>query len=138
MKHEVKDEKAGSGFVNDVEKGDDFVATDAETVKVDQANDEEGKLTFTRPLQNLGSRLYLVVLFRLPRVVFGWEGLGNGGLVRSETFEPEELLPLKSQSKIHSARHFWSLTVCLELRSCIPLPDKKMAATVCLPYQVHC
>ncbi|KAJ6961271.1 hypothetical protein NC652_000243 [Populus alba x Populus x berolinensis] len=49
MKHEVKDEKAGSGFVNDVEKGDDFVATDAETVKVDQANDEEGKLTFTRP-----------------------------------------------------------------------------------------
>jgi hypothetical protein len=26
MKHEVKDEKAGSGFVNDVEKGDDFVA----------------------------------------------------------------------------------------------------------------
>ncbi|KAL9407350.1 hypothetical protein Peur_004322 [Populus x canadensis] len=44
MKHEVKDEKAGSGFVNDVEKGDDFVATDA----VDEANDEEGKLTFTR------------------------------------------------------------------------------------------
>ncbi|KAL3609095.1 hypothetical protein D5086_000115 [Populus alba] len=37
MKHEVKDEKAGSGFVNDVEKGDDFVATDAETVKVEKS-----------------------------------------------------------------------------------------------------
>ncbi|KAJ6945089.1 hypothetical protein NC651_000196 [Populus alba x Populus x berolinensis] len=156
MKHEVKDEKAGSGFVNDVEKGDDFVATDAETVKVDEANDEEGKLTFTRPsgfkgggaclkvilpttglcktkwflrrtllmiikLQNLGSRLYLVILFRLPRVVFGWEGSGNEGLVRSETFEPEELLPLKSQSKrveLHSELDTFGLSP--SALSCVP------------------
>ncbi|KAJ6961270.1 hypothetical protein NC652_000242 [Populus alba x Populus x berolinensis] len=126
-------------------------------------------------------RAMAMVTNLLSRVNATAGGIWVGGFGRSETFEPEELLPLKSQvyyflipdmirsrkpavgdsnktfpsetlitvsnlrmlgdlvgQKIHSARHFWSLTVCLELRSCIPLPDKKMAATVCLPYQVHC